>query len=177
MFSLVVFLSLPAGELVAPTLIPSLSNLPLSPLPGGVSWEPQITMSLLASSVSILYFLVLFHQQLPPCQPVSLYSDPSSDPYLRAVSPSVFPTSPPSSTPDANISSPGKKKCEDVTVCRPGILLPVWKPTEPGLGAKIARAVIYFVSLMYMFLGVSIIADRFMASIEVITSQVRYKCS
>uniref|UniRef100_A0A3P8V9K5 Solute carrier family 8 member 2b n=1 Tax=Cynoglossus semilaevis TaxID=244447 RepID=A0A3P8V9K5_CYNSE len=128
-------------------------------------------MSLLASSVSILYFLVLFHQQLPPCQPVSLYSDPSSDPYLRAVSPSVFPTSPPSSTPDANISSPGKKKCEDVTVCRPGILLPVWKPTEPGLGAKIARAVIYFVSLMYMFLGVSIIADRFMASIEVITSQ------
>ncbi|XP_060929145.1 sodium/calcium exchanger 2b isoform X3 [Limanda limanda] len=42
---------------------------------------------------------------------------------------------------------------------------------NPGLGAKVARAVVYFVSLMYMFLGVSIIADRFMASIEVITSQ------
>ncbi|XP_008281266.1 sodium/calcium exchanger 2b isoform X4 [Stegastes partitus] len=53
----------------------------------------------------------------------------------------------------------------------PGILLPVWKPDKPGLGYQVARAVVYFVSLMYMFLGVSIIADRFMASIEVITSQ------
>lgn len=35
----------------------------------------------------------------------------------------------------------------------------------------LARATIYFVGLFYMFLGVSIIADRFMASIEVITSQ------
>lgn len=58
-------------------------------------------------------------------------------------------------------------------MCKRGILLPVWEPNEPGLGDKVARAVVYFVSLMYMFLGVSIIADRFMASIEVITSQVR----
>uniref|UniRef100_A0AAQ5XEU6 Calx-beta domain-containing protein n=1 Tax=Amphiprion ocellaris TaxID=80972 RepID=A0AAQ5XEU6_AMPOC len=56
-------------------------------------------------------------------------------------------------------------------MCTPGILLPVWKPDRPGLGYQVARAVVYFVSLMYMFLGVSIIADRFMASIEVITSQ------
>ena len=59
-----------------------------------------------------------------------------------------------------------------VVKCNPGILLPQWKPLNPGLGDKIARAVVYFVSLMYIFLGVSIIADRFMASIEVITSQV-----
>lgn len=58
-------------------------------------------------------------------------------------------------------------------MCRPGILLPVWMPRGPGLGDQVARAVVYFVSLMYMFLGVSIIADRFMASIEVITSQER----
>ena len=57
--------------------------------------------------------------------------------------------------------------------CTKGILLPVWEPNRPGLGDQVARAVVYFVSLMYMFLGVSIIADRFMASIEVITSQVR----
>lgn len=57
--------------------------------------------------------------------------------------------------------------------CTNGILLPVWEPIQPELGEKVARAVVYFVSLMYMFLGVSIIADRFMASIEVITSQVR----
>ncbi|KAM6972207.1 sodium/calcium exchanger 1a isoform 5-T5 [Aplochiton taeniatus] len=36
-----------------------------------------------------------------------------------------------------------------------------------------ARATVYFVGLAYMFLGVSIIADRFMSSIEVITSQER----
>lgn len=65
-----------------------------------------------------------------------------------------------------------KNKCEEVPVCREGILLPVWEPNQPGLGDQVARAVVYFVSLMYMFLGVSIIADRFMASIEVITSQV-----
>uniref|UniRef100_A0A3Q3BIU2 Solute carrier family 8 member 2b n=1 Tax=Haplochromis burtoni TaxID=8153 RepID=A0A3Q3BIU2_HAPBU len=62
-------------------------------------------------------------------------------------------------------------KCDEVTVCKPGILLPVWYPENPGVGYQVARAVVYFLSLMYMFLGVSIIADRFMASIEVITSQ------
>uniref|UniRef100_A0AAQ5X0R9 Calx-beta domain-containing protein n=1 Tax=Amphiprion ocellaris TaxID=80972 RepID=A0AAQ5X0R9_AMPOC len=71
-----------------------------------------------------------------------------------------------------NATGPGvKDKCNVVTMCTPGILLPVWKPDRPGLGYQVARAVVYFVSLMYMFLGVSIIADRFMASIEVITSQ------
>uniref|UniRef100_A0AAQ5X9A0 Calx-beta domain-containing protein n=1 Tax=Amphiprion ocellaris TaxID=80972 RepID=A0AAQ5X9A0_AMPOC len=72
----------------------------------------------------------------------------------------------------SNATGPGvKDKCNVVTMCTPGILLPVWKPDRPGLGYQVARAVVYFVSLMYMFLGVSIIADRFMASIEVITSQ------
>ncbi|KAF4085806.1 hypothetical protein AMELA_G00099280 [Ameiurus melas] len=61
--------------------------------------------------------------------------------------------------------------CGKVEKCSPGIILPVWKSNGSGLGGKIGRAVVYFVSLMYMFLGVSIIADRFMASIEVITSQ------
>lgn len=65
-----------------------------------------------------------------------------------------------------------KKKCADVVVCQPGILLPVWLPLNPPLGEQAGRAIIYFLCLMYMFLGVSIIADRFMASIEVITSQV-----
>ncbi|XP_064408775.1 sodium/calcium exchanger 2 isoform X2 [Latimeria chalumnae] len=50
-------------------------------------------------------------------------------------------------------------------------MLPVWEPNDPSLGDKAARAVVYFVAMIYMFLGVSIIADRFMASIEVITSQ------
>uniref|UniRef100_A0A8C6UZI0 Solute carrier family 8 member 3 n=1 Tax=Neogobius melanostomus TaxID=47308 RepID=A0A8C6UZI0_9GOBI len=46
----------------------------------------------------------------------------------------------------------------------------VWQH-DPSMGDKIARVIVYFVALIYMFLGVSIIADRFMAAIEVITSQ------
>jgi solute carrier family 8 (sodium/calcium exchanger) len=60
------------------------------------------------------------------------------------------------------------------SICRPGVLLPVWMPQEHlTTGDTIARAIVYAISLAYMFLGVSIIADRFMAAIEVITSQER----
>uniref|UniRef100_A0A8C5HFY8 Sodium/calcium exchanger 2-like n=1 Tax=Gouania willdenowi TaxID=441366 RepID=A0A8C5HFY8_GOUWI len=79
----------------------------------------------------------------------------------------LYSASPPPSLPHADPSD----KCNETTECKPGILLPVWKPDHPGLGYQVGRAVVYFASLMYMFLGVSIIADRFMASIEVITSQ------
>ncbi|XP_059810832.1 sodium/calcium exchanger 3 isoform X27 [Hypanus sabinus] len=55
--------------------------------------------------------------------------------------------------------------------CKEGVILPIWYPEDPSLGDKIARVIVYFVAMIYMFLGVSIVADRFMASIEVITSQ------
>ncbi|XP_029374682.1 sodium/calcium exchanger 2a isoform X1 [Echeneis naucrates] len=73
--------------------------------------------------------------------------------------------------PVGNSTGSGKRECAGTVVCRPGILLPVWLPLNPPLGEQTGRAIIYFLCLMYMFLGVSIIADRFMASIEVITSQ------
>ena len=58
------------------------------------------------------------------------------------------------------------------SVCKPGVILPVWTPIENlHTGDTIARAFVYGFSLAYLFLGVSIIADRFMAAIEVITSQ------
>ncbi|XP_015242487.1 PREDICTED: sodium/calcium exchanger 2-like [Cyprinodon variegatus] len=118
-----------------------------------------------------LLFLLLL-SPLPPCQPESQRSDPSADPSLRAALPSSYPSSFSPSLAYGNSTAPAlKDKCNQETVCEPGILLPVWKPDNPGLGYQVARAVVYFVSLMYMFLGVSIIADRFMASIEVITSQ------
>ena len=67
----------------------------------------------------------------------------------------------------------GAKVCTTTaSVCRPGVLLPVWQPAVGlTLGDTVARSLVYGLSLMYMFLGVSIIADRFMAAIEVITSQ------
>uniref|UniRef100_A0A8C4QV16 Solute carrier family 8 member A1 n=1 Tax=Eptatretus burgeri TaxID=7764 RepID=A0A8C4QV16_EPTBU len=61
--------------------------------------------------------------------------------------------------------------CKEASKCSRGIVLPVWYPDSPSLGNKILRAVVYFIALMYTFIGVSIVADRFMASIEVITSK------
>ena len=58
--------------------------------------------------------------------------------------------------------------------CKKGIVIPMWTPTDNiSVGDKAARAIVYFLTLGYLFLGVSIIADRFMASIEVITSKER----
>ncbi|XP_061538729.1 sodium/calcium exchanger 2b isoform X1 [Phycodurus eques] len=122
-------------------------------------------MSQLALPVPLLLPLLalLVVSSVPQCQSESQRG--------TVVSASMLPSSLPSAGPYGNSSLPAKGKCDDVTVCKPGILLPVWRPNRPGLGDQITRAVVYFVSLMYMFLGVSIIADRFMASIEVITSQ------
>ncbi|KAG5268966.1 hypothetical protein AALO_G00196820 [Alosa alosa] len=115
------------------------------------------------SSPPLLLLLVVLLSALPPlCSPES---QPGTEAFYPSFLPSVYPTS------YSNLSDGTPDKCLTVVQCRKGILLPVWEPVNPGLGDKIARAVVYFVSLMYIFLGVSIIADRFMASIEVITSQ------
>lgn len=48
----------------------------------------------------------------------------------------------------------------------------MWLPEKDiALSDRIARAIVYFLAMCYMFLGVSIIADRFMSSIEVITAK------
>ncbi|KAF8785173.1 Sodium/calcium exchanger 3 like protein [Argiope bruennichi] len=58
------------------------------------------------------------------------------------------------------------------TQCKDGLLLPIWLPEENlSAGDIVARGIVYFVALAYLFVGVSIVADRFMASIEVITSK------
>uniref|UniRef100_A0A3P9A4Y1 Calx-beta domain-containing protein n=1 Tax=Esox lucius TaxID=8010 RepID=A0A3P9A4Y1_ESOLU len=70
-------------------------------------------------------------------------------------------------------AAPGRppNNCSDGDPCSEGVVLPMWNPQNPSVGDKVARAIVYFVALIYMFLGMSIIADRFMSSIEVITSQ------
>nr|XP_033480492.1 sodium/calcium exchanger 1a isoform X1 [Epinephelus lanceolatus] len=78
-----------------------------------------------------------------------------------------------SSTVTSNNTLSNHTKCGGGTNCIEGVILPIWKPENPAFTDRLARATIYFVGLAYMFLGVSIIADRFMASIEVITSQER----
>uniref|UniRef100_A0A646QF93 Sodium/calcium exchanger 3 n=1 Tax=Hemiscolopendra marginata TaxID=943146 RepID=A0A646QF93_9MYRI len=56
--------------------------------------------------------------------------------------------------------------------CKPGLVVPIWLPIDNlSIGDRVARGVVYFIALCYLFVGVSIVADRFMAAIEVITSQ------
>lgn len=116
--------------------------------------------------MSVPTSMVLLLLLLPVFQAESQRSDPTGGSAL----PSFLPSSTTVPTDNRSVTPP-RDKCDKETECTPGIILPVWKPLKPGLGQQVARAVVYFVSLMYMFLGVSIIADRFMASIEVITSQ------
>ncbi|XP_045593296.2 sodium/calcium exchanger 1 isoform X2 [Procambarus clarkii] len=56
--------------------------------------------------------------------------------------------------------------------CIDGLIIPVWSPQDNlTIGDRVARAIVYFVAMVWLFIGVSIIADRFMGSIEMITSQ------
>uniref|UniRef100_A0A8C1GPW9 Solute carrier family 8 member 1a n=1 Tax=Cyprinus carpio TaxID=7962 RepID=A0A8C1GPW9_CYPCA len=72
---------------------------------------------------------------------------------------------------DTSNANSTHETCGGSFECKEGVILPIWMPENPSFGDKLARATVYFVGMVYMFLGVSIIADRFMASIEVITSQ------
>lgn len=56
--------------------------------------------------------------------------------------------------------------------CTKGLVIPLWEPLENlSTGDKVARAIVYFLAMIWLFIGVSIIADRFMGAIEMITSQ------
>lgn len=56
--------------------------------------------------------------------------------------------------------------------CEPGLVIPLWRPVENLNQIDLVfRGLVYFLILMYLFIGVSIVSDRFMAAIEVITSQ------
>lgn len=55
-------------------------------------------------------------------------------------------------------------------ICKDGLFLPFW--THNGhTGVIVFHGLVYFLALIYTFVGVAIIADRFMAAIEQITSQ------
>ena len=70
-------------------------------------------------------------------------------------------------------STPTEPECtRNGEPCKNGLIIPMWTPSgNLSPGDKAARATVYMAAMIYMFLGVSIVADRFMASIEVITSK------
>ena len=64
-----------------------------------------------------------------------------------------------------------KGKCVLNTECKDGVILPAWKGRPSSTGATIGRTIVYLLSLLFFFLGISIISDRFMSAIEIITSK------
>ena len=56
--------------------------------------------------------------------------------------------------------------------CGDGLIVPIWRPYE-GLssGDRFGRGLLYILLMVYLFIGVSIVSDRFMESIEMITAQ------
>jgi len=60
--------------------------------------------------------------------------------------------------------------------CKDGLIIPIWKASGPdGLdystADRIYRGGIYIVIMIYLFIGVAIVCDKFMESIEMITAQ------
>jgi solute carrier family 8 (sodium/calcium exchanger) len=73
----------------------------------------------------------------------------------------------------AEVSNMTASTPKDDFVCTSdGLLFPVWYPQIGiSVGDRFARGTVYFLGLVYLFIGVSIVSDRFMAAIEVITSK------
>jgi solute carrier family 8 (sodium/calcium exchanger) len=56
--------------------------------------------------------------------------------------------------------------------CADGILIPIWRPFDNLSGGdRFGRGLLYGVIMVWLFIGVSIVSDRFMESIEMITAQ------
>jgi len=62
---------------------------------------------------------------------------------------------------------------EDLGVnCKDGLVIPIWRNHENlGAGDRFGRGLLYIIIMVWLFIGVSIVSDRFMESIEMITAQ------
>ena len=67
---------------------------------------------------------------------------------------------------------PKSNSTAGVGVCSDGLMLSVWQPQNNiTWGDRLSRGFVYLLAMVYLFIGVSIVSDRFMAAIEVITSK------
>jgi len=57
--------------------------------------------------------------------------------------------------------------------CGDGLIIPLWEPPTGGftMGDRFGRGLLYIVLMLYLFIGVAIVSDKFMESIEMITAQ------
>lgn len=73
----------------------------------------------------------------------------------------------------AEVTNTSEVKVVNDFICKEdGLFLKVWTPQLGiSVGDRFARGSCYFFAMIYLFIGVSIVSDRFMAAIEVITSK------
>jgi len=56
--------------------------------------------------------------------------------------------------------------------CGDGLLIPIWRPYDNlGSGDRFGRGILYGLLMIWLFIGVAIVSDKFMESIETITAQ------
>merc|ERR1712241_994712 len=56
--------------------------------------------------------------------------------------------------------------------CEDGLLIPIWRPYDNLTGGeRFGRGVLYIILMVWLFIGVAIVSDKFMESIETITAQ------
>lgn len=56
--------------------------------------------------------------------------------------------------------------------CADGLIIPIWRPYDNLSGGdRFGRGLLYMLLMVWLFIGVSIVSDRFMESIEMITAQ------
>jgi len=55
--------------------------------------------------------------------------------------------------------------------CEDGLVVPMWRPFDNlSMGDRFSRGLLYMLIMVYLFIGVSIVSDKFMESIETITA-------
>jgi len=71
-----------------------------------------------------------------------------------------------------NVTKKSSSALPEGVNCVDGLLVPIWRPYENlSSGDRICRGLLYTLLMVYLFVGVSIVSDRFMESIEMITAQ------
>jgi solute carrier family 8 (sodium/calcium exchanger) len=56
--------------------------------------------------------------------------------------------------------------------CGDGLLIPIWRPFDNLSGGdRFGRGILYGILMIWLFIGVAIVSDKFMESIETITAQ------
>lgn len=55
--------------------------------------------------------------------------------------------------------------------CGDGLIVPIWRPFDNlSMGDRLGRGLLYILLMVWLFLGVAIVSDKFMESIETITA-------